>query len=204
MPKALNLLKLVHLFSHRRVVTREMITAVCRIPKRTVFRYLNDLSEAGIPIYYDRNLGGYCLANAINLRVDSLTYHEAVLVAIGLRLVQRHLGTEYRHQLAEIGYKIVAKQPAMPDGLLAEQRSSEATPIVVPDYSSDVAIALIQAASYSKLSVRVTTRERETSVHNGVTIHNPKLLFRQGWQVVDETMEDLAIDVKQILHVKIR
>ncbi|MBK7143327.1 MAG: hypothetical protein IPH75_14730 [bacterium] len=69
------------MFSHRRAVSLKMIRETCGIPRRTAFRYLNAISEANIPIYFDRERGGYCLAALLSRCVQKCKKEQA-----GLRL----------------------------------------------------------------------------------------------------------------------
>jgi hypothetical protein len=59
---ALNqLIVIVNLLYKRRCVSIKTIREICGISDRTAYRYIDKISRAGIPLYYDKNLGGYTL-----------------------------------------------------------------------------------------------------------------------------------------------
>lgn len=49
------------------MVGLQKIVENCEISERTAYRYVKNLIDAGIPIFYDYHRGGYRLANSENI-----------------------------------------------------------------------------------------------------------------------------------------
>ena len=50
---------LVNMLYTRRSVSVGTIMHDCSVSRRTVFRYIRTLSEANVPVYYDKDVRGY-------------------------------------------------------------------------------------------------------------------------------------------------
>ena len=67
-----------------------------QITERTAYRYIHTLQEAEIPVQYDEFKRGYCLATPIKINIDSLNMGEIFLIIIGLELLSKRVGDEYK------------------------------------------------------------------------------------------------------------
>lgn len=186
MSKTERLLMLVSLLSHNKVVTMEQIQAICGIPRRTAYRYLNTISEANIPVYYDKQAGGYRLTKKVVLPGKQLSLHEAAVLAACLRYCQQHVNTEYRQQLQVIGAKLSSSHPLLLD---QTQRTtcSAMERAVAPDYSEDINFELVNVAIANNRELLVLTASADRQDRIPLQITKPKLRFCRGWHVTGET-----------------
>jgi predicted DNA-binding transcriptional regulator YafY len=61
MSKLKNIIKLLRLLQEKKIVSLESIMEACNVSERTVYRYIKNLHDANVPIYYDRRKGGYMI-----------------------------------------------------------------------------------------------------------------------------------------------
>ncbi len=67
MNKLQKIIRLLRLLQENNVVSLQKIVAICEISERTAYRYVKNLIDAGIPIFYDYHRGGYRLSNSENI-----------------------------------------------------------------------------------------------------------------------------------------
>lgn len=80
------------------------------ISERTAFRHIERLSQAGLPVYYDRQLKGYRLLRSMLVRLSDLTLNEAVLLLSGLKLLSESTNDNYRAAVNSLISKIISSQ----------------------------------------------------------------------------------------------
>lgn len=207
MPKPDRLLKLLHLFSHRKVVSLKSIMTECEMPRRTAFRYLRELSEANIPIYFDKEHRGYRLSNPITIRLDDLPLQEIVILASCLDIVRQSVNKGYQEEINLLVCKLVARQPFSKEvfsSSLAMQGREGAGLSTNHDYSQELSFALAHAAIAvgSQVSVSVS---RATGPEDELHISQPSLAFLRTWELVDraDSSGKTAIELDNIVHVRI-
>ncbi len=64
MTKLKNIIKLLRLLQEKKTVSLRTIMEVCNISERTVYRYIKNLNDANVPVYYDSRRGGYRIKNS--------------------------------------------------------------------------------------------------------------------------------------------
>jgi len=184
MNKTFKLLQLINLLNNRRYVTLETIMRTCNIPKRTAYRYLNAISDANIPVYFDRQARAYCLSCQRVLNVDDLSLSEAVINTIALRLFSSGVNAEYRNDIENLIIKVTVRQPfPVEDVLLALDRNCHSA-ASHEELSDLLSSALVHAAVMCKRKVRLMTMS-SCSGPTKVEIDNPSLLFHKNWQLVE-------------------
>lgn len=106
-------LLLANLLYSRRAVSLKTIMETCGLPERSAYRYLNRLSEANVPIHYDRDARLYRLAAASSFRPDLFLDQEVFLILLALRVLRAVVSDEYGTVLIEIERKLIccAQQP---------------------------------------------------------------------------------------------
>lgn len=183
MPKPVRLLRFLQLLSHRRVVSLDTIKSVCGIPDRTVYRYLNAISEANIPVFYDRDRGGYCLTASVDMHLDDLTLQEVVLLITSLRLVQEHVNPAYQSELNQLIERLLSRQPFPVDSIAGDPNNNNLAEEPEPDFSQELSLALAQAAisEGKKLTLHLEQADSEGEIQ--VHIDEPVLSFDRDWGI---------------------
>jgi len=184
MNKTFRILQMINLLDHRRSVSLETIQKTCDIPERTVYRYLNTISEADIPIYFDANERAYRLTRQGVLEVDDLSLGEAVILVLALKLLSETLGEEYQDEIDKLLAKILVRQrfpieeilPVVEHGL--EDQTKDL------DLSELLSSLLVNAAISCKREVRLSTRGPERA-DTEVIIENPGWLFKNTWHLME-------------------
>lgn len=147
----------------------------CDVQERTIYRDLEELEAAGIPIVFDDVTQGYRLAGDFFLPPVSLTPEEALALAV----LCEHVAKPERIAHTEAAYKALAKiEAAMPTGVreeiakLCQGVSIHTAPASPSDADTDVYRKVQKAiATRTSLMCRYDSRERAggASVSESVT-----------------------------------
>ncbi len=203
MGKLAKVIRLVNLLGHRRYVSLETIMNTCDVPKRTAYRYLNTISEAGIPVFYDRRAQGYCLTQPGYLRVDDFALSDTLILVVALKVLGRLVNGGYSDDVRRVLAKVIERQPFSIEDVLSafEQRISE-EPLEAP-MDDLLSAALIQAAVLQNRRVRLVMEEHPND-RVGSDMDSPSLTFDGEWQVVEnKDLRDRREPVKKIRKVTI-
>jgi predicted DNA-binding transcriptional regulator YafY len=203
MNKTFRILQMINLLDHRRSVSLETFQKTCNIPERTVYRYLNTISEADIPIYFDTEERAYRLTRQGVLDIDDLSLGEAVIFVLALKLLSQTLGESYQDDIEKLLAKVLVRQqfpieevlPVVEHGL--EDQKTDL------DLSELLSSLLVNAAISCKREVKLSTKGREPAEED-VTIENPGWLFKDTWHLMEKgsvEREETALD--QVSRVKI-
>jgi len=181
----------------------DTIRKTCNIPERTAYRYLNTISEADVPVYYDRRTRSYTLARSGVLDVDDLSVGEAVMVTLGLKLLSQRVSDEYVEDLEKLMTKILVRQQFPVEEIkdlvehVADNQASSA------GFSERLSSMLIHAAMICKRQVKLQTRNGG-SVTETVRMEKPALVFRDRWELKDsDSSEDDGASMSDIRKVTI-
>lgn len=202
MNKATNLMTILTMLHARQVVTRKQMEQACNITARTVLRYLRDLSEANVPVHYDRKAGGYRLSRTITGMMENLTMDELVSVLFALRFLSLKLRGTENQSIEEISRKLITRQPYAVDEILsnmtANLEETEDPDLLVQRLNS----ISIQVAGAIKRDVRVSLQnDPECSL---IHLRRPSLRFDRGWQVCGrDGQSEVAIELERVESVKI-
>ncbi len=177
MSKTIRILQLINLLVSRDCVTLENIRKTCDIPTRTAYRYLNWISEANIPVYYDKDAEGYRLSRSPRTGLNDISAHDLVLLVTCLKVMSGHVNEEYRRDLEHVMTKILVRQRHPIDDAFVQNLDVGGNPGRSPDYSETLMTTLLTVAVAMGRPVRLTikgedgkTREEE------VTQAAPKIL----------------------------
>ena len=111
---------------HQRLTARELAMRLC-VSERTIYRYMDDLSLAGIPVYGEAGLG-YRLSEGFEMAPLQLSAAELEALVTGVNLVAVLTGKG----MADPARALLAKIEA---ALLAQGIQVDCDPVVrVPDY----------------------------------------------------------------------
>ncbi|MDP6380958.1 MAG: WYL domain-containing protein, partial [Phycisphaerae bacterium] len=109
-------LKIITLLQTQVFYNADQIGRECGVSRRTIYRDLNMLEAAGIPLYYDRKKGGYqihhtCFLPPVNLSVEE---------ALSIILSAGELEAEHKRPLLAPAFDAAAKlESALPIGMRA-------------------------------------------------------------------------------------
>ncbi|MCH8905521.1 MAG: HTH domain-containing protein [Candidatus Heimdallarchaeota archaeon] len=198
------LLLLINLLNSKSHVSLYEIIKKCNISERSAYRYLNSLSEYNIPIYFDKEMQGYCLTRRTTIHNDSLPDKDYLLIKICLKIVSRSVSLCYRATLDNIISKLsIGNTLNVENSLDLIQQEFEPADLRTSDFSEIISSALIVSAISSKRRIRLLRVVSENNSDTD-TIINPALSFEGNWKVCDDnTNPKLSILLKDIKKVEI-
>ena len=110
MRKAERLFQLTNFIRVKQPVTAKQISEELSISVRTVYRYIDDLSVSGIPVYGTTGIG-YKLDEHFELPPLNLTESELEALMLGVDMVCRWTGDEFSRSAKSLSHKIEAALP---------------------------------------------------------------------------------------------
>jgi len=180
MSKLDRIIRLINLLNSRQSVSLKTIKTVCDVPERTAYRYLNSISGADIPVYYDRELRGYTLSSQFSRQISNLKLEEVILMVLALKALAAGVNSEYRLSVSRLISKILALISAPIEEAV---RSAESRPMGNhQDHSEMLTACMIHAALECERGI-VITIDNPVGDNRQVEIRRPCLLFRNGWRV---------------------
>jgi len=111
MRKADKLFQLTNIVRAKQPITANEIAEELDVSVRTVYRYIDDLSVSGIPIYGTAGLG-YQLTNQFELPPLNLTENELDALLIGVKMVSGWTGDDLSSSAKSLAAKINAVVPS--------------------------------------------------------------------------------------------
>ena len=182
------IIKIVNLLNSRQRLTLEDIKRECDLPARTVYRYLNSLSEANIPIYFDRGLGGYTLSNRRKNQIGATGVDEAIILTLALDMLSARLNNEYCSVVEDLAKRISSGQPISTTDLCRSVAHRNTRHIDARELSELITSLVIKAA----LTLDKGLELIESIPGEGkkrLVIQRPSLWFKDNWQVQDADEE---------------
>lgn len=110
MRKAERLFQLTNLIRSRQPITAEVLAEEIGVSVRSIYRYIDDLSVSGIPIYGTQGLG-YQLDENFDLPPLNLTEKELDALLLGVGMVTNWTGDKLSHAAKTLADKIEAAIP---------------------------------------------------------------------------------------------
>ncbi|MCP4320588.1 MAG: YafY family transcriptional regulator [Psychromonas sp.] len=118
MRKAERLFQLTHLIRNRQPITAQVIADELEVSVRSVYRYIDDLSACGSPIYGTTGVG-YQLDEHFELPPLNLTENELEALLLGVNMVRGWTGDELSQAAKLLALKIETAVPkSLNDSLL--------------------------------------------------------------------------------------
>ena len=176
------MLLLIRLLNSRAVVSTKDIQTVCGVSSRTVYRYLNALSEADIPVYFNPQLRGYCLTRRNTGLPDDQRIDHNILIAFGLKLLSQNVNAEYKREIDDLLVRHCATQPLNPKALPQPSEYLNTNVGGTPDYSEVVNVVMINAAISCGRGIRLSTRSRRRK-GSATIVRQPRWHFNKQWYV---------------------
>lgn len=175
------------------------IVDTCGIPERTAYRYLKTLSEANIPVYFDKSVKAYRLDSFTKPLVDDLTREDLLFIAIAIRTMQMSLNPAYRASAERLIQKIMVRNhhEVSPDlGPVSEILSNMPSQ---SDISPAVSASLINSAirESRQLIVHLVS---ESDKKRRRKVKAPALWFNREWYLVDRDGGDEATAALRLIE----
>ncbi len=180
MDKLSKILRLVILLQSRRQVSAATIRRVCRIHTRTMYRYINTISEAEIPVFYDRSTKSYRLASTASFVLEGATVGEGVMLVLALQLLRAHVSPDYQAEIDPLLEKIISHQTFPMEEVLPLSENDLSSALRKSDLSTTLSWSLVQAAIAGRR--RVTVRVGSPRPQE-LQIDEPHLRFRDEWSI---------------------
>ncbi len=204
MAKMKRLISLVNLLNNNRLVTFSKIKKHCGISRSTAYRYLNALSEANVPVFYDEKLKGYRLTKEIMFRIGDLDLNDCVLVICGLRLLSEHVNRYYQETLEALIKKLSCRNCDFLDDLCKYIDRELDSAAKSRDYSAELNSILIALAVRHKRRLIVLTGDGNNG-HKYSRVDSPIIRFQREWKVASSEPSANAqeLPIKSILKVDV-
>lgn len=170
---------------------------------RTAYRYLNELSEANIPLYHDRRAGGYRLTRTLDVALPVFSDNEMIVLTTVLMLSRRHLNSDYRSTLDAVVSKLSIRQRLPLERIVESHRETTSDEVVQPDYSAEITTAIFGFAVAENREMKVVTSDPKETQRT-LSVRNPNMVFRQSWHLTGNgTSGHEDIDFRSIRGVTI-
>ncbi|UYC12306.1 YafY family protein [Xanthomonas sp. CFBP 8445] len=157
MRKAERLFQLVNLIRVRQPVTAAVLATELGLSVRSIYRYLDDLSLGGIPVYGEAGIG-YRLDPAFALPPLALSGEEVEALQLAVEMLACSGGGQLQPAARSLLHKLQAALP-MPAAVPRVARALRAAPVALPCWQA------LHAATAQRRSVRLRYRslQGETS-----------------------------------------
>lgn len=198
MSKIQKLILLINLLYHRRVVTASEIMQICEVSERGVYRYVNTLSAANIPVHFDKRLGGYCIDPRDSFGLEDLNISDLVLLLVALHMLSEKLNDDYRKDVEALAKRILTRQPysfeevweTFGDHIDETTNSGNISNLVTN------MIVHTSVTKQRKLSIELLDN---TENANTILVKNPCLSFKQEWHLEGTALNNkTAIPISNI------
>jgi predicted DNA-binding transcriptional regulator YafY len=198
MTKASNIIKLINLFIKRYSISISEISKSCGISKRSVYRYLNVLSEANFPIYYDKSAKGYRLNKTFTLKFEYLTAEEVIYICSGLKLLSSKVNEIYCKEIEGLIQKILSMQGLPLDVLWESIESDIDNNALGEDLTYHLNASILRYAILYEKSLKIHLNN-STNGNKDLKIKRPSICFNKKWQLKDaHSTDDQVIPLSNI------
>jgi hypothetical protein len=197
------ILNLINLLYHRKQVRMETITEVCGISERTAYRYLDIISAANIPVYYDRNLKAYCINKAECICFGGLDIIDSIMIILALNLLTPRVNDYHKKLIQRLIRRMLTHNKHRLESLLAvfdenirEVERSEDIDVLISNM-------IIEASILFDKKLRLKVRQGDEMVN--MSIEKPSLRFDRDWLVTENFQSDgISIPISKILGARLR
>lgn len=179
------------------------IREVCNISYRTALRYIRSISQANIPVYYDRDLKGYRLLTTDSNWVHDPTLNDLILILYALSLIKPSLNSHYQSEIDLLVRKIISEQGYKLEELLTSFDFDGESINDLFSPSQKINKVLLRLAF--SLGRDITLVTKTDGKDKEVTINNPRLWFKKHWQITGDNFGyDKISLLNNISHIKLQ
>ncbi len=197
------LIVIVNLIYNRRSVSLKSIIDKCEISRRTAYRYIDKISRAGIPLYFDKNQGGYTLCKRANLPLNQLDINETIIMIVALVHLLKSVDGYYKEPIENLINKIESTGQVFIEDIVRLVKSNWSPNIDKEQLAKLITSSSLQAAIRLRTKANITLKEKDKQ--SEIFVENPKLKFDQTWRVAedDETCKE-PISLSKIIGIHIK
>jgi len=167
----------------------DAIQSACRISERTAYRYLNTISEANIPVYFDKNRRSYTLTRQNVVEIADLGLSEAVIISSALKLLEQRVNEDYREDIERLLAKVLLRQSQPVEEILEVSQDLFDDDVRGPECSDVLSSVLIHAALRCNKPVQLQTTDSEEGDET-LTVQTPALAFKNGWRIGEKNGDE--------------
>ncbi len=201
---ALNqLIVIVNLLYNRRSVSLKSIMEKCEISKRTAYRYLDKISRAGIPLFYERKLGGYTLCQHTKFPLNQLDINETIIMIVALVHLLKSVDGYYKDKIEYLIKKVESTGELFIEDIvrLAKSNWSKSTNGEQP--AKLITSSLLQAAI--RLNTKINITLQDEGKLSEIYVENPKLKFDKIWRISEDIERpNEPISLSKIIGIRIK
>lgn len=201
---ALNqLIIIVNLLYNRSSVSVKSIREVCGISERTVYRYIDKISQAGIPLYYDRNQRGYILSRYAKLPLNQLDINEIVIIILALLHLLKKVDGYYQKAIEKLLKKIESSGEVVLEEIIGLLETNSDKNCEGKQLHQLITSSLLQTAIRLKTKTHIFLNK--DGQFREIVLENPKLKFKKNWKVVsieDDSRETVPLSKIAGIHIK--
>lgn len=203
MSKQLKIIKLLDLLGSRRVVNMKTIMEELDIPKRTAFRYITSLKDAGIPVEYDDQAHGYVLGGRKppQKQTFDLSVHQALMVVIAMNLAKCQVNEVYREHIDEVLQKLTDSLPASIEDIVSKLQIGEHEQ-TSGDQSPAFTKLLVEAAIIMERSIDASYSVSKKTLRH--TFLQPSLTFQGNWHLRDSKQQKVQVPIEAVQTVQVK
>ncbi len=173
----------------------------CNVSSRTAYRYITDLSEAHLPVYYDEEARGYRLSTNSQPLPTHLSPDEFILIRIAAEMFSRKLTGPYAKALADIIGKLEATYSSSLSDLWQEGKGLFWSNSEDQELDAFTNSLMLQAAIAMDKDVSLVVNGAEPE--GKIYVRRPSLSFEDGWAVCSREVTDMSpiplSEIKQVV-----
>ncbi len=205
MEKLVRLVRLVNLLTHRKGVDLATIMKTCDVPRRTAFRYLNVVSEAGIPVYFDKHARQYRVNNAYSATIANLSQQELLYILLGLNILSTRVDDNYQDDLKNLVMKLCERQPIEIEKLTADAELEKELSEFLTNGSAWLTSKIIDFAVTLNQPLRVQVLD-DSGARQEFDIELPVMEFDYEWMIssAKDSTEHPPIPLSKVQRVSTR
>ena len=194
---------LINLLYNRQKLSVDEISKELGVDKRTVYRYINKLSEANVPVYYDRNIRGYTLSSRNSAEIGALSDREVVLLLLALKIISHKVNNRDKTLIGSLQRRLDSLQSSShyeyvnkpSDAFMSNLRNNELSDLVT--------FLVIQSVIGFKNDILVFVEHSDGNYKLNMT--KPSLTFDGTWKLSGRRNgEKLEIDLDMISSAQVK
>lgn len=177
------IIRLINLLCSRQVVSMSTIRDICGIPKRTAYRQLQQISQAGFPVHYDERMRGYRLYREGTPNLSLIGPDDTASILTALVHLRTRVNESYRGEVDNLVHWVVSSSALSFEKVLPLLGSKLEDISALSDLSQLLSEVRIRAALESDRQVRIVT-DAGVSQTGGKSAQPLSMRHKGSWFVV--------------------